>query len=114
MPEKLELYPMLGPKSGATDLYLIRHGDALPGHETVIPGGSYDDQPLSQLGRRQAEALGQWLRPIPFQAIYSSPLRRTQETAQPLAEIQNLPILIEEGLREVRLGMPGPEAGADA
>jgi broad specificity phosphatase PhoE len=112
MSEKPKLNPLLSRKSGATEIYLIRHGDALPGEETVIPGGSYDEQPLSQLGQRQALALGNWLGNVTFEALYTSPLRRCRETAAPLAQLQNLPVTIEENLREVRLGLdvggPGP------
>ena len=112
MSNKPSLNPLLSRKNGASEICLIRHGDALPGKETVIPGGSYDEQPLSQLGQRQAQALGNWLGNVPFEALYTSPLRRCQETAAPLARLQNLPVAIEENLREVRLGLdvggPGP------
>ena len=101
----LKLNPFLSRKTGATELYLIRHADALPGQETVIPGGGYDSQPLSELGQRQAQALGRWLAGVRFDALYSSPLRRTQETAAPLAALQNLPVNLEPDLREVRLSM---------
>ncbi len=112
MSEKLTLNPLLSRKQGATELYLIRHGDALPGAETVIPGGGYDSQPLSELGQRQAQALGKWLSSVTFDALYSSPLRRCQETAAPLAQILQMPVVTEAELREVRLNMdlagPGP------
>lgn len=119
-PEKPILNPLLSRKNGATELYLIRHGDALPGAEMVIPGGGYDEQPLSHLGQRQAKALARWLMNQPFAALYCSPLRRCRETAAPLAGQQNLAVQIEPELREVRLGLdvggPGPhdEPGATA
>ncbi len=114
--EKLVLKPFLSRKTGATEVYLIRHADALPGEERVIPGGGYDAQPLSALGQRQAQALGEWLAPVQFEAIYSSPLRRTQETALPLAERQGLNIQSVPNLREVRLGLDvgGPAVGENA
>lgn len=106
--------PLLSMKTGATELYLVRHADALPGPETVIPGGGYDTQPLSELGRRQAEAVGDWLAGVNFAAIYASPLRRTQETASPLARLQAKEIITEPGLREVKLMLDsGPQAGDD-
>lgn len=105
MPEKLVLNPLLSRKSGATEIYLIRHADALPGPETVIPGGGYDDQPLSQLGQQQALALANWLAQTNFDALYSSPLRRTRETAAPLAQVQDKEVTLEAGLREVKLNL---------
>ncbi len=101
----LQLNPFLSRKTGATEVYLIRHANALPGVETVIPGGGYDVQPLSLLGQQQAQALGNWLASVHFDAIYSSPLRRTQETAAPLAQAQNLIVQLEPDLREVRLNI---------
>ncbi|MGH2505627.1 MAG: hypothetical protein ACRDID_24210 [Ktedonobacterales bacterium] len=41
--------------AGSTEIYFVRHGDALPGQEEVTLG-DYDAQALSELGRRQAPA----------------------------------------------------------
>src|SRR4051794_4317638 len=84
----------LNRKSGAAELFLIRHGDALPGPEAALPGGKYDDQPLSALGQLQAQALADALTKVKFDAVYSSPLRRTIETATPLAQSKGLEIQI--------------------
>jgi 2,3-bisphosphoglycerate-dependent phosphoglycerate mutase len=112
---KPEITPLLRRKDGATELYLIRHADALPGEEIVIPGGGYDDQPLSKLGQTQAVALADWLATVPFDAIYASSLRRTQETAVPLARHQNKEIIVEPSLREIRLRVDkGPQPGDDS
>jgi broad specificity phosphatase PhoE len=102
-----ETPPFLSRKSGAAELYLIRHGDALPAGDEIVPGGTYDDQPLSQLGRQQAEAVTARLAALPFDAIYSSPYRRARETAAPLAERQSLEVQLEPGIREIRLGQVG-------
>jgi broad specificity phosphatase PhoE len=106
-PENLNLF--LSRKSGATEIFLIRHGDAFPGPEAVLPGGKYDDQPLSELGRKQAEAVAQTWGNVKFDAIYSSPYRRTLETATPLARVQGLEIQLEDDIREVQLGTEVPE-----
>lgn len=108
----------LNRKSGAAEIFLIRHGDALPGPEAALPGGKYDDQPLSAHGQLQAQALADALAAVKFDAIYSSPLRRTIETATPLAQSKGLEIQIEENIREVILGTEAPQlripADADA
>lgn len=90
-------------KLGGTELYFIRHADALPGADEVVLG-HYDEQSLSELGRRQAQALAERLRDVPLAAIYSAPLGRAQQTAVPLAAAKDLPIVVEPGLREVELG----------
>jgi len=98
--------PFLSLKSGSTEIYLIRHGDALPGAEEVLPGG-YDDQALSEVGRRQAQALGERMKQIPLAAVYSSPIGRARETAVYVAGAQGLYVQIESALREVALGPIG-------
>src|SRR5579884_2971740 len=39
--------PFLLKKDNAAELFLIRHGDAIPGADEIIPGGTYDNLPLS-------------------------------------------------------------------
>ncbi len=84
------------------NLLLIRHatndwiGKRLAGW---TPGVHLNDE-----GHAQAEALAQRLAAIPLDAIYSSPLERTLETAEPLAAAQGLSIEIREELGESRMG----------
>jgi phosphohistidine phosphatase len=64
-------------------LYLIRHADAVSRED---PNFADDDRPLTELGKRQAEALGRALagHGIKFSAILCSPLPRAQETVESL------------------------------
>ena len=84
------------------NLLLIRHahndwvGERLAGW---TPGVH-----LNEVGRAQAAALAQQLAEVPLAAIYSSPLERTLETAQPLAETRDLTVEVREGLGEARYG----------
>lgn len=98
--------PFLSLKRGGTEVYLIRHADALPGADEVV-GGGYDEQALSQLGRRQGQALGERMRATPLAAVYSSPIGRAVQTARYVAEAQGLEVRIEPGVREVMLGPIG-------
>lgn len=100
--------PFLLQRNNAAELFLIRHGDAIPGPEEIIPSGIYDDLPLSKTGRAQARALAERLKSISFSAAYSSPLRRCQETAAPLVEQLGLTPDIVAGIKEIRLGDPIP------
>ena len=84
-------------------LLLIRHGEnefvktgKLPGH---LPGIH-----LNERGQKQAQALGEALKDVPLKAVYSSPLERAMETAEPIATSHKLEILQEPGLRDENLG----------
>ncbi len=96
--------PFLVHRENAAELFIVRHADAIPDADEIIPSGVYDDLPLSRTGRRQAEALTERLSALPFDAIYSSPLLRCRQTAAPLAERLGLTPIIIDGLREIRLG----------
>jgi probable phosphoglycerate mutase len=85
-----------------TTLFLIRHGEnSYVGKKLAgwTPGVH-----LNAKGRQQAEALAERLAPVRFEAIYSSPLERTLETARPLARAARLRIRQREDLGEVRYG----------
>jgi broad specificity phosphatase PhoE len=100
--------PFLMRCESAAELFLIRHADAIPEADEIIPSGVYDDLPLSRMGREQARALAERLKLLSFNAAYSSPLRRCQETAAPLLEHLYLPLTIVPGIKEIRLGNPFP------
>lgn len=102
-----ELDPFLSLKNGGTEIYLIRHGDALPDAAELQPG-DYNAQNLSELGRRQAQALAERLRDTSFDALYSSPLGRARQTAAPLATMLGLDVDVVPDLREIGLGQIGP------
>lgn len=87
----------------ATFLLLLRHGE----NEWVTSGRIAGRTPgvhLNDKGRSQAAALAEFLRKQPIQGIYSSPLVRCIETAQPLAGALGLPICEEPGIIEVDYG----------
>jgi len=107
--------PFLIRRADATELFIVRHGDAIPDADEIIPSGVYDDLPLSSLGREQAQNLAERLGSLHFDAIYSSPLRRCQETAEPLARRLELTPILVPAIKEIRLGdiRPLPEHGED-
>lgn len=96
--------PFLIKRADATELFIVRHGDAIPDADEIIPSGVYDDLPLSRLGREQAQNLAERLGSLHFDAIYSSPLRRCQETAAPLARRLELTPILVPAIKEIRLG----------
>lgn len=106
MTDTLHIDPLLLRRTHAAELFLIRHGDAIPGADEIIPSGIYDDLPLSRVGRQQAHALAERLKNTHFDAVYSSPLRRCQETAVPLLAYLKLQPTIVPAIKEIRLGDP--------
>jgi 2,3-bisphosphoglycerate-dependent phosphoglycerate mutase len=102
-------------RNNAAELFIVRHADAIPEEDEIIPSGIYDDLPLSCTGRKQAQALAERLSSLSFDAIYSSPLRRCLETAAPLSGRLGMTPIIVEGLKEIKLGnvRPLPEDGQD-
>jgi probable phosphoglycerate mutase len=85
-----------------TTLLLIRHGanDWVHGRLAGWTPGVH----LNEEGRRQAAGLAARLALLPIDALYSSPLERTVETAQAIAGPRGLPLRLVEGLGEVRYG----------
>jgi len=65
------------------DIYLVRHGQTQWNLEKRLQGAT--DNVLNETGRRQAAELAQRLAGVPFDHIYSSGLRRAQETATAFA-----------------------------
>jgi probable phosphoglycerate mutase len=94
------------PLPGSTELLLVRHGESAPfrpGEPFPLTGG-HGDPPLAPDGRRQAEAVGERLAGEAIDALYVTTLRRTHETAAPLAARTGLTPIVEPELREVHLG----------
>jgi probable phosphoglycerate mutase len=91
---------------GATSLLLVRHGESIPANPEApfeLVGG-HGDPELDPRGREQAERIAARLVKVDIGAIYVTTLRRTLETAAPLAESLGLEPVVEPDLREVYLG----------
>ncbi len=59
---------------------------------------------LNAAGRAQAEKLAERLAGVPIDVIYSSPMERTRETAEPTAAKLGLDVHICDGIIELDLG----------
>ena len=81
-------------------VHLIRHGKpaAAWGDDDADPG-------LDETGRAQARAVAETLMALPPAErptfVVSSPLKRCQETASPLAEALGVPVLIDPAVGEI-------------
>jgi probable phosphomutase (TIGR03848 family) len=86
-----------------TRLLLIRHGTNDLGESGILAGRTPGVH-LNQEGRAQAEALARRLASVEIEAVYASPLERTLETAEIVSAPHGLPVVVREGLSEVRFG----------
>ncbi|GHG73569.1 bifunctional RNase H/acid phosphatase [Streptomyces griseocarneus] len=88
-----------------TTFVLLRHGETALTPQKRFSGSGGTDPELSEAGRRQAEAVAAALAARgTIQAIVSSPMRRTRQTAEAVAKALGLEVRIDEGLREADFG----------
>lgn len=91
-------------RTGISIVYLTRHGETDWNQDKRIQG--HTDVPLNDRGRFQAEALAGRLATIPLDAIYTSDLSRTRQTAEMIAARQpgEVSIISTPDLRECNYG----------
>ncbi|KOV93248.1 phosphoglycerate mutase [Streptomyces sp. NRRL WC-3723] len=91
------------PPVTATTLLLARHG------QTVWHAGNryagVSDVALTDTGRAQAEALGRWAAGHPVDAVWTSPLSRAVDTAEPACRALGVAARRDPGLRECDFGV---------
>ena len=83
-------------------LLLARHGQSVSNAVRRFQG--VQDVALSELGARQAEALGRAIRLRRITAVYTSPLERARRTAEIAAAGMGVPLTAVDDLRELSLG----------
>ena len=89
-----------------TTLILVRHGETAHTKDRRFSGTGGDDPGLDADGEAQVRATAEWLAPLArdIDALVSSPLRRTRESAAILAEVLGMEVAIDEGLAEAAFG----------
>jgi broad specificity phosphatase PhoE len=89
-----------------TRLLLVRHGQTA--WNVGASNGEHFrgriDLPLNEVGLAQAQTIADRLAHEPIAAIYSSPLQRALQTAQPIAERLGLPVQPHPGLLDINYG----------
>lgn len=85
-----------------TTIFLVRHGSTDWTGKRII--GNLPGVHLNEIGRVQAQKAGAFLQRYSIQAVFSSPMERAIETAEPLASVLGLPVTAEEYLREINFG----------
>ena len=85
-----------------TTLFLVRHAvTADTGHKLT---GWTEGVSLTDEGRAQAEIAAKGLAHVDFDAIYSSPIDRTMETAKAIAKPHGMKVQVRRGIGEVHYG----------
>lgn len=99
--------PFIESFEGMCEVLLIRHGEQQ--FFDNIPLGQAYDAPLSELGRRQAKAVGERLAPARLGRVYCSDMKRAHDTAKAIAGHHGYAPTVLPGLREIDLWQRAPQ-----
>lgn len=83
-------------------VYLVRHGETEANAARMVQTGKYEDSPLSDLGRKQAEYIAIRAQELTVESVLASPFSRAQETACAVSEAISKPVETSELFRELR------------
>lgn len=91
----------LSERQGNIAFWFVRHGQS---ESNILIDGApvMNDTPLTETGREEAVAIADYLKKqaIPISDVYTSPLGRSHQTAEVIANALGLSVKIKEGLRE--------------
>jgi len=96
------------PEGPVTTLVLVRHGATSHTADKRFSGGLASSNPgLTDEGRAQVREVADWLAPLggDVDAVVTSPVRRTRESAEILAERLALDLVEEPGFAEMEFGV---------
>jgi len=85
-----------------TTFYFVRHGESEANAAHRFSGRT--DSPLTELGRRQAEAVADVLGDVAFDRIVATPLLRSLDTALAIARRRKMPVDVVRDLIEIDVG----------
>ena len=86
-----------------TEIILIRHGETEWNSQLRMQGHS--NSALSEVGRGQIQALGEWMKNVSFDHIYSSDSLRARETAEAITQYSGDTLQFDQRIREKNLGV---------
>lgn len=96
----------------STTLYFVRHGESASNAARLFTG--HLDSPLTETGRRQAEAVSEALAPVRVDRVVSSDLSRARDTAAAIAARHGVAVETDPALREIDLGEMAGKSFDDA
>lgn len=83
-------------------IYIIRHGETDWNRKHLLQGAT--DIPLNQNGIDVARLTAEALKDVPFDVIYTSPLKRAVQTAEILRGDRDIPVIRDNRLKEISFG----------
>ena len=83
-------------------IYLIRHGETDYNKSRRIQGQC--DIELNNCGRELAKITAQALKDVPFDLVFTSPLKRAKETAEIIVGDRQIPVIEDVRIREISFG----------
>ena len=86
-----------------TEIILIRHGETEWNSQLRMQGHS--NSALSEVGRGQIQALGEWMKNVSFDHIYSSDSLRARQTAEAITQYSGDTLEFDQRIREKNLGV---------
>ncbi len=86
-----------------TVIYLVRHCESMANRIFSFAGRT--DVDISAKGELQLECVSEYFKTVHLDTIYSSPLLRAKKTAEAIAKYNSLPIITDERLIEINLGV---------
>lgn len=86
-----------------TEIILIRHGETEWNSQKRMQGHSNSD--LSEVGMGQIQALGELMKNVSFDHIYSSDSLRTRQTAEAITQYSGHTLQFDQRIREKNLGV---------
>lgn len=84
-------------------IYLIRHGETEWNTRHLLQGAT--DIPLNQNGVEVARITAEALKDVPFDVVFTSPLKRAYETAEIMRRVRDIPLIPDERLKEICFGV---------
>lgn len=83
-------------------IFLVRHGETAYNQKDILQGRM--DNPLNDVGEKQASALAEVLQDEPIDQIFTSPQSRARQTAEIISQNHSARIEVIENFVEVDLG----------
>ena len=93
-------------------IYVLRHGETSWNRQRLLQGRS--DVELNENGRKLAKETAEGMADIPFDLVFTSPLKRAKETAEIVLNGRDIPIVATQGARYTVPKTMNPERMEDA
>ncbi|HEY9782388.1 MAG TPA: histidine phosphatase family protein [Leptolyngbyaceae cyanobacterium] len=99
-----DVLPSVRPNHRGLRLLLVRHGETDWNRQTRFQGKI--DVPLNDNGREQARKAAEFLKNVPLDFAFSSPMQRPKETAEIILQSHSdVQLQFQDGLREIAHGL---------